>query len=58
MVNIIFKNKTKKIDAAEIEIDGKIFIFKGEKARELAKMSASDYPTIKNFIENLMLQST
>lgn len=54
-VEIIFRNKTSKIEKAEVTIDGKKFIFKGDKAKHLAILAASDYPSIKNFIENLML---
>lgn len=55
-VNITYKNKTTRIEKAIIEIDGKSFIFTGEKAREIAKMSNTDKPDIKNFIESLIIQ--
>ena len=55
MVEIIFKNKTNRIEACEVIIEGKKFTFKGEKAREIASMANNDYPSIKTFVENLML---
>lgn len=53
MTEIRFKNKTTRIEACEIDAHGKIWKFKGDKAKEIAKMANSDKPDIKKFIENL-----
>ncbi len=55
MTEIIFHNKTKKIEACTVIIDGKKIIFEGEKAKEIAKMANTDLTSIKNFIESIVL---
>ena len=52
-MEIIFKNRTNKIEAAEI-INGNIKItIKGEDARELARMSLDERFSLDKYIEKL-----
>jgi hypothetical protein len=52
-VEIIFRNRTQKIERAEVKIDNKTFVFTGKEAKELAKLANSDKSGIKNYIESL-----
>ena len=57
-VEILFKNKTTRIERAEVSIDGKKFIFTGQEAKEWAKLSNSDAPGIRKKVEQIMLSNT